>query len=144
MGAGLAKEAKQKFPSVPQTYGKLCKLCRDRTPPLVMRNEKILLFPTKPLNADSPHLSWKSHSCPDLIERGMADLYKGNWPQELKRRIVFTPLGCSNGRLNPKDILPIMFKYWRPEYILSVHNHPRLLRDSWMDELLMGEEVEII
>lgn len=118
MGAGVAYEARRRFPELPTWYGNLCATFREDTPVLPYPFRKLILFPTKPLNNECPWLSWKANSCPDLIERSLKQLRDlipelplwspGKLPRRLPRQ-VFMPLpGCGNGNLLPTDVYPMI------------------------------------
>ena len=101
MGAGVAKQAADMFPDLPKWYGGLCKQYLDKTP-VFQFNREIIVFPTKPLNHQSPQLSWKSNSSLDLIARSAAELR--NFTGQ-----IFLPLvGCGLGEQPIDLVIPIL------------------------------------
>ena len=124
MGKGLASRAKYQFPDVYVRYQDLCrqKKLRMGTPSLHKREENFekilsedtqsfvtengsrwfLLFPTKN--------HWKENSPFEGIEKGLQWLL--NNYKDLKIESIALPsLGCGLGRLDWKDVGPLMYKY---------------------------------
>src|SRR3954466_10328708 len=72
MGAGLAKQAAQRYPDLPKLYGKfLREHPGERTYFTYMSQwlepHRLIMYPTKALNPNAPHLSWRSKSSVELI-----------------------------------------------------------------------------
>jgi hypothetical protein len=104
MGRGLAAQAAKRYPSLPAWWGAYCKKHRDRAGVTIYPEAPLLLFPTKPLNNETPHLSWRSESSLRLVERSTAELL--GLPKDWK--IALPLVGCGNGKLDPNDVLPIL------------------------------------
>lgn len=105
MGRGVAREAAELNPDLPNWYGKHCQELREYTGVLVTPDGIMILFPTKKLNPKAPHLSWKNLSTIDLIEKGLKEL------TEIPGRIYLPALGCGNGGLRLSEVRPLMEKY---------------------------------
>jgi hypothetical protein len=114
MGAGIAKAAADKYPDLPAWYGQKCRKYQADTAVLPYKPGKLFLFPTKPL-ADQPWMSWKQDASLDLIRQSTTQL--ALWLEILQRdgkfiKPVGVPLvGCQNGNLKPKQVVPILQKY---------------------------------
>lgn len=104
MGAGLAKQAQERIPHLARWYGMLCKSCREHTPVCVFPDAPIILFPVKKLDPAHPHLSWKQDADPRLIERSLKQLGSIT----LHKPVVIPAVGCGNGNLSAKTIVPVM------------------------------------
>jgi hypothetical protein len=115
MGAGIAKQAANRFPDLPAVYGPRCKKYGEDTAVWPFVPGKLILFPTKPLNPDQPWLSWKSDSDYSLIERSAKQLVK--LVDILRQRGKFLPVvmlpmvGCGNGNLEPRRVVRLLEKY---------------------------------
>lgn len=106
MGAGLAREAAQRYPGLPFWWGQTCKTLKEKTPVMIYSPQPtIILFPTKPLNPEKPYLSWKQKASLELIERSAQQLAR------IEGRIALPMVGCGNGALDPKKVEPILQKY---------------------------------
>ena len=103
MGRGLALQAAQRFPDIPQILG--CKLevtWRDISEPVPLLFDytyRLIYFPVK--------YRWHEVASLGLIERSAIDL-----AHYIKRHDfgpVFMPkVGCGNGKLNWSDVEPIL------------------------------------
>jgi hypothetical protein len=122
MGAGLAKTASDRYPDIAAWYGKKCQNFRDKTAVLPYKAGRLFLFPTKKLAAQ-PWMSWQQDSCPDLIRESTIQLV--TWVEIFKSKgtpiikPVGVPLvGCDNGNLHKKQVLPILRKYLDDRFVL--------------------------
>lgn len=98
MGAGIAKQAKDMFPYLPETLGKL--VLERGNIPLLLNHERIITLPTK-------H-HWKDASDIGLIVSGillLVELVDRNKIQS----VVMTRPGCGNGWLSWDDVRPEIF-----------------------------------
>lgn len=103
MGRGLAAQCVDRYPDVPAWYGAICQACGPFTPTTVHPEHGLIFFPTKPLNYDEPHLSWRGQSSIKLIRRSVMQLAR------LRLGPVAIPLvGCGNGNLREMDVMPIV------------------------------------
>lgn len=107
MGVGLAKQAADRCPDLPLWYGSWCKTFGEATPVMANREHCIVLFPTKPLDANKPNLSWKQPSSLGLIERGLKQLVE----LDIQGDVMVPLLGCGAGRLIPSEVVPLMKRY---------------------------------
>ncbi len=98
MGAGIAKEAKKRVPTLPFELGHYKD---DLSTVAVWNHHRIITIPTK--------YEWKNPSSLSLIAKSCQDL---NALMAVIQEEVYLPqLGCSNGQLEWKDVKPIMEKY---------------------------------
>ena len=122
MGAGIAKEAAAMFPELPKWYGERCRKYGGSTAVINYDPARFFLFPTKPLDPDKPWLSWMGNSSLGLITKStkqlvaLVDILS-------KKDYFFTKIGlpmvgCSNGRLDKKHVLPILHKYLDDRFVL--------------------------
>lgn len=97
MGAGVAKEAKEKFPEFPKLLGTTIRSLKNNV--LMFEGYRILTFPTK-------H-NWFENSDPTLIKKSAEQLMK--YINEFKIPRVYLPRpGCGNGKLKWKDVKPVI------------------------------------
>lgn len=129
MGAGLAKDLAERAPHIPYIYGIFCHKWQAHTPTM-WRPEGVILFPTKPLNAEQPWLSWKSKSNMVLVERSLRELATLKIPDraylatlarsaDIDNDEILVPLvGCKNGKLTEKQVLPLMKEILDDRFVL--------------------------
>lgn len=124
LGAGLAREAARRFLWLSKNWGVYCQQERANAGPIAWRVDSkwcryIVCFPTKALNEAEPWLSWRADSSLELIERCLVQL-AGLAPAicqyaeqkgEKKPLMLVPSLGCQNGNLQEKDVLPVMHKH---------------------------------
>lgn len=124
MGAGLAKQAAQRFPNLPRRYGAFCRMYPGaaRLYPYKSHETWLLMYPTKALNPATPHLSWRGKSSIDLIERCAVELVK--FSETSERPIAVPALGCKNGGLNVHDVLDVLSKYLKSDQFVFIHEPP--------------------
>jgi len=120
MGAGIAKAAAEKYPNLPVWYGKFCQKYGADMAVRPYAEGRLFLFPTKPL-AEQPWLSWKNDACLDLIRRSALQL--STLIDILGREVYIKPVGvpmvgCQNGHLRPKQVLPILRRYLDDRFVL--------------------------
>ena len=103
MGAGLALQAKQKYPMLPSALGQAIKAL-GRTSVVHISSEGLILFPTKD--------DWWEDSSLGLIEQGLKEL------TALSDLIINHPtpiylprLGCGNGNLKWEYVKTVMECY---------------------------------
>jgi hypothetical protein len=98
MGAGIAKEAKKRVPSLPFELGHYK---TDLSTIAVWPEHKIITIPTK--------YEWRKPSSLELIASSCYDL---KMLMAVINDLVYLPqLGCSNGQLEWKDVKPVMEEY---------------------------------
>jgi hypothetical protein len=122
MGAGIAKTAADKYPELPLWYGKKCRKFEADTAVLPYKPGRLFLFPTKPL-AEQPWMSWKQDSSLELIRQSTQQLVL--WLEILQKdglkfiKPIGVPMvGCQNGNLKPKQVVPILEKYLTDKFVL--------------------------
>ncbi len=122
MGAGVAKQAKERCPDLAKWFGGICSSFREKTPVILYTDQSKLdtfryyvLFPTKSLNEKAPHLSWRSASSLDFVKKSIDQLAEmganrnGPGSRTLGTREVVLPLiGCGFGGLSPDDVVPLL------------------------------------
>jgi len=105
MGRGLAKQAHRLCAPLPAWYGRLCAEHGAEIPTLAHPDWRFILFPTKPMNAKQPWMSWRGPSTLERIEQSCEELLT-LIPQLRRGRVLMPLVGCGNGGLAPEDILP--------------------------------------
>jgi hypothetical protein len=93
MGAGIALQAKQRFPALPLKAGNAVKGYGNRT--LYFIEERLFTFPTK--------YDWRDPSDINLIGLSAHQL-KAQCDQLGFNRVYLPRPGCSNGKLNWPDV----------------------------------------
>jgi hypothetical protein len=121
MGAGVAKQAAQKFPDLPKKVGDFLKANGNRVGVVyyIVNSSKneckcpdytyLLTFPTK--------YNWFEDSDPALIEKSCQELL------DFTTRIGWTNVilprpGCANGNLKWADVKPICEKYFDDRFTI--------------------------
>ena len=104
MGRGMAKQAAERFPELPEWWGYYCRTMGADTPVMLHPQHRVIMFPTKPLDEEQPHLSWRQDSDLKLIWRSAAQLAAVVTMEGISLPMV----GCGNGRLTPELVLPIL------------------------------------
>lgn len=120
MGAGVAKKAADLYEDLPAWYGAKCRKYGADTAVQVYKPGKLFLFPTKPLDESQPWMSWSRDSSIALIRRSAKQL--AAVVEVLGDKIfgdIGIPLvGCQNGNLNRKDVIPILDQYLDDRFVL--------------------------
>lgn len=100
MGAGLARQAAEKYPDIPKWLGEIIQI--DTLHVVHQSLKKILFFPTKK--------HWKENSTIDLITQGCFDMnfIQQNFIPKSNVPIYLPMLGCGLGHLQWNDVLPIL------------------------------------
>ena len=113
MGAGVARQAAQRWPDLPYGFGTLCRRWREKTGVFshsFSSGECFLFFPVKPLSVDAPWLSWRGPASLTLVEKSTREL--AAWPKPESDSLIYLPLvGCGNGGLERAVVLPILDRY---------------------------------
>jgi O-acetyl-ADP-ribose deacetylase (regulator of RNase III) len=97
MGAGVALQAKQRFPGLPAALGRLVKLHGNR--PFVMEAECLISFPTK-------H-NWREKSDIELIRRSAVKVV-GLVDRMRARSVAMPRPGCGLGNLDWDDVKKVL------------------------------------
>ena len=107
MGRGVAQQAAKRYPDLPIWYGRRCEFMARDGDTRLFRYCGLLLFPVKPLDAIAPHLSWRQSADLGLVEKSTRQL--ASIP--MSKRVTLPLVGCGNGGLDPRDVLPVLAKY---------------------------------
>lgn len=104
MGAGLAKQAVERFPELAQRYGQalVTRSEREREQPAYFFEERLILFPTK--------RDWKQPSCLKLVKCNLELLahHVAGWESSLAVPL----LGCGLGGLDwEREVRPLVERY---------------------------------
>lgn len=106
MGAGLAKQMKNRYPEMFHKYKRACDSGDFKEGKLQLCKQSdvwILNFPTKK--------HWKDGSDLELIEKGL-QTFVNTYGQKEIASITFPKLGCGLGGLDwEKEVAPLMHKY---------------------------------
>lgn len=124
MGAGVAAQAAEKVPELPQLYGEYCAMFGADAEVTYDLTTGLVLFPTKPLNVDNPGMSWKSKSTIELIQKSARQLVElvrlgfltrasvskhSDSPTTLEDDNIYLPhVGCGAGGLSLDVVAPIL------------------------------------
>lgn len=130
MGRGVAVQAAKRWPDVPKIWGGACKTLGSKVSAMpLFDGRRLIFFPTKPLNVREPWASWRNMASPRLIERSattLASLVEAPCPgcsedlgpvrcvgrktdcRSIEGDVVLPLVGCGNGKLKEKDVLPIL------------------------------------
>jgi hypothetical protein len=110
MGAGLAKEAAEKYPYLSKQYGACC---IQKKPHQYFEKWNLICVPTKPLNERFPSLSWKQNANERTVEESLI------WLNNLLilKEIYVPLLGCGNGKLDEGRVSFLMEKYLDSRFI---------------------------
>lgn len=75
-GKGVSRETAQIYPDLAPWYGKLCSEFKDDIG--VIFHKGIVFLPVKPLNPDTPWISWKNSVDFGLVRKGLISLNDAN------------------------------------------------------------------
>lgn len=127
MGRGLARQAAVKFPRLTEECGDLCIRHRYELKPTQLRligasgvGSWLILFPTKPLNEQRPHMSWQGKADPELITRGLKHLAAMRPPKDPGGFIYVPLLGCGWGGLHRDVVWPLMQEHLTAPHFIFV------------------------
>ena len=126
MGAGVAKVIKDSHPDVAKWYGQHCMDSRGR--PSIVEYQfpyggvqrRLIMFPTKPLNTDLPHLSWRSPASPLLIEHCAGEL--ASFTASTDVPIAMPLVGGGLGMLPRESVMAILDRHLTSDRITLVLN----------------------
>lgn len=117
MGRGVAREAANRYPILPELLGTYCMQRRfyAKVWPFVMPtdNQILICFPVKPLRPKAPQFSWNQPASLSLIRKSvqqLAELVSSDiMPESAALSYIYLPLvGCGNGGLSRDAVLPIL------------------------------------
>lgn len=125
MGAGVARTAGIYHPFLAEWYGKECMAHKEDIGAIPYINANLIMFPTKSLNPQAPHLSWQQNSTLDRIERSLKSLVENidTFLTHLNSPIYMPPPGCGNGGLEIEDVYPLLDEYLSdsPAQFILIH-----------------------
>ena len=105
MGAGIAKDAADRFPILPDIYGKYLKEATDKSDIAIIPLIGVVLFPTK--------YNWNAPSDLSLIEKNairLANRFIENKTVGMGRanHVFLPPLGCGLGQRKWEEVEPVI------------------------------------
>jgi hypothetical protein len=107
MGRGMALDANKKYPGIKHRLGKNLKTCGNHV--FGYWDLKLITFPVK--------YNWWEKADLLLIERSTIELVQ--LVKNIKtQNIYMTRPGCANGKLDWKDVKPILEKYLDNKFII--------------------------
>lgn len=107
MGAGIALQAKQRYPKLPAILGKNVSIFGNK--PFFIEEYKIISFPTK-------H-NWKDSSNIRLIEKSAREILAFVNVHNVKS-VALTRPGCGLGNLSWVDVKVVLEKYFDNRFII--------------------------
>lgn len=114
MGAGLAKQFKQRYPEMFDEYKLACKTGQLAKGGDLWWWNYIDIFKEKIILCFATKEHWMYNSNLKWIERGLQN-FVNEYKYHYITSIAWPKLGCTNGKLNwEKDVKPLMFKYLQP------------------------------
>jgi hypothetical protein len=117
MGAGLAKQAMQRYTGLAERYGAFCRAYGERTPVVPYVRHGLVLFPVKPMAAN-PSYSWRQDASLELIERSAREL--ALLAPMIDGPVGVPVVGCGNGNLSESDVIPILEAHLKGDQFLLV------------------------
>lgn len=100
LGRGCAKEAKDRFPTLPLELGNLLRTTGNQV--YFLEDFALTVFPVKHNWFEEADINLIAKSCQELVS--IAD--QRGWT-----KVIVPRPGCGNGRLNWVDVQPILSKY---------------------------------
>lgn len=110
MGRGVALQAKQRFPWIAKTLGE--DILKDGNHVFYL-GKNLISFPVK-------HDWWEKADL-KLVERSAGELEALVRCLEIEPPIVLPKVGCHNGKLEWKDVEPILNKYLDERFLVVDH-----------------------
>lgn len=125
MGRGIAREASQRFKNLSLIYGKHCRNYYETTkskiiPIVAYSNLNLIMFATKALKEDNPHLSWQQNSSLIQIKHSAITLKAWIIENEIDSKVYLPRPGCSNGKLDWREVKPLVDNL--PQNVIFVTN----------------------
>lgn len=112
MGAGIAQQAAMEFPDIPSILGILISTQGSRVH--VLAGKDMITFPVK--------YKWWQKADMGLIELSCKQLVEATVQFNLEAPIYLVRPGCKLGRLDWKDVKPILEKYLDNRFIVVEQN----------------------
>ncbi len=117
MGRGLAYQCAQRFPEVPERWGAVCQALNGNVTTMFDEDLNFIYFPTKPLNAEQPHLSWKGKATLALVKKSLTGLLHVAKQHGLDNCMV-PSVGCGNGGLSARVVHRLMAEHLDDRFTL--------------------------
>jgi hypothetical protein len=109
MGRGIALQARERYPRIDYTLGKLVAACGNHV--YVLQEEGIVSFPTK--------WDWCKQSDIELIKRSALELsYLLRCALGPEDTVLLPPPGCGNGGLTWENVKPVIAPLLDDHYIV--------------------------
>lgn len=132
MGKGLARQAAERYPSLPLLLGTYCKERKfyATTWPVEVYShvtgevQLLLCFPTKPLMPQAPQFSWHGKASVALVKKSLATLalLASTDPRLIREEAIYLPLvGCGEGELEEETVLPLLQEALSDKFVLVRH-----------------------
>lgn len=112
MGAGLARQARDRYPRLAVWYGNYCKEQWEagNKYPFVVPYQNLILVPVKPmLDPKNPESSWDQKASLDWVRRGIAILYGMAYAAKDKE-IALPLIGAGNGGLPADEVRKAIYR----------------------------------
>jgi hypothetical protein len=129
MGAGVALQARDRYPEIAREYGKFCFNYCTANPDTVnidicpFPNHHIICFATKSLDVEKPWLSWKQSSSIEQIIHSCKSLVDWMTLNKIVTNIYLPRPGCQNGGLSWKFVKNHIHTLL-PDNVIVVSNQP--------------------
>lgn len=142
MGAGVAKQAADRFPELPRWWGFQCQRFRENTPVMHHPQYRVVMFPTKPMDEECPWASWKQDADAKLLWRSAAQLAAFAFDNQT---ISIPLVGCGKGNLTPELVLPILktfLNHHRFQLVVTKREQPLvegIIGGAWDNWLLHSD-----
>ena len=131
MGTGVALQAAQRFPHLREVWGRSCReaarssRAEDVNHASLVRFDaasRCVLFPTKPLDAVKPALSWRLPADLNLVEQSAItlDAVRSGLREDgvYIERVALPLVGCGAGGLAREQVLPILEQHLDDNFTL--------------------------
>lgn len=109
MGAGLAKQAQDRYNELDSWYGSLIRHFDGEQTIAANIDHRLVMVPTKPLNRERPYLSFRAKSTKEFVEQSIINLVQFVEGSDLfNGQDVYLPLlGCGLGGMSKGEVIPL-------------------------------------
>jgi len=119
MGRGIAGRMANIFPEIRKDYGSWC--IKNREKIYFWTNSeygiRVICAPTKPLDVENPHLSWKKKSDMNLIRNSLHQIKEFSLKNPTET-VMLPLMGTDNGRLPVKDVVKLIREMNLPDNVI--------------------------
>jgi hypothetical protein len=116
MGAGLAKQASEKFPKLSLEYGRFC---QQKVSHIIFNQYKLILVPSKPLTSAKPFMSWNQDADYKVVETSL--YWLEDHIGEVATTKLYVPLlGTGSGKLEKREVQAMMDRILKNNRIVKV------------------------